>query len=176
MNKKWELCNVDEKLVRKVSEKYDISEVLATVLVNRGIVDTGEVGVYLKPTRKDFHDPYLMPDMDKAVERIIKAIENKEKVIIYGDYDVDGITSTMVLKKFLDEHGLTVGYKIPNRLDEGYGLNMTAIKEIADQGYHLIITVDCGISGVEEIKYAYELGMELIITKHQQKYQRLLLV
>ena len=168
MNKKWELCNVDEKLVRKVSEKYDISEVLATVLVNRGIVDTGEVGVFLNPTRKDFHDPYLMPDMDKAVERIIKAIENKEKVIIYGDYDVDGITSTMVLKKFLDEHGLTVGYKIPNRLDEGYGLIMTAIKEIADQGYHLIITVDCGISGVEEIKYAYELGMEVIVTDHHE--------
>ena len=168
MNKKWELCNVNEELVKEIAEKYNISEVLATVLVNREIVDTDEVEIFLNPTRKDFHDPYLMPDMEKAVDRIIKAIENKEKVIIYGDYDVDGITSTMVLKKFLDEHGLEVGYKIPNRLDEGYGLNMAAIKEIAEQGYHLIITVDCGISGIEEIKYAYELGMEVIVTDHHE--------
>lgn len=168
MNKKWELCNVNEELVKEIAEKYNISEVLATVLVNREIVDTDEVEIFLNPTRKDFHDPYLMPDMEKAVDRIIKAINNKEKVIIYGDYDVDGITSTMVLKKFLDEHGLEVGYKIPNRLDEGYGLNMAAIKEIAEQGYHLIITVDCGISGIEEIKYAYELGMEVIVTDHHE--------
>ncbi len=168
MNKKWELCNVNEELVKEIAEKYNISEVLATVLVNREIVDSDEVEIFLNPTRKDFHDPYLMPDMEKAVDRIIKAIDNKEKVIIYGDYDVDGITSTMVLKKFLDEHGLEVGYKIPNRLDEGYGLNMAAIKEIAEQGYHLIITVDCGISGIEEIKYAYELGMEVIVTDHHE--------
>ncbi len=168
MNKKWELCNVNEELVKEIAEKYNISEVLATVLVNREIVDSDEVEIFLNPTRKDFHDPYLMPDMEKAVDRIIKSIDNKEKVIIYGDYDVDGITSTMVLKKFLDEHGLEVGYKIPNRLDEGYGLNMAAIKEIAEQGYHLIITVDCGISGIEEIKYAYELGMEVIVTDHHE--------
>ena len=168
MNKKWELCNVNEEIVKEIAEKYNISTVLATVLFNRGIVDAEDVEIFLNPTRKDFHDPYLMPDMEKAVDRIIKAIENKEKVIIYGDYDVDGITSTMVLKKFLDEHGLEVGYKIPNRLDEGYGLNMAAIKEIAEQGYHLIITVDCGISGVEEIKYAYELGMEVIVTDHHE--------
>ena len=168
MNKKWELCNSNEELVKKIAEKYDIPEVLATVLVNREIVTSEDIEIFLNPTRKDFHDPYKMPDMQKAVDRIIKAMEDKEKVIIYGDYDVDGITSTMVLKKFLDENGLEVGYKIPNRLDEGYGLNMAAIKEIAEQGYHLIITVDCGISGVEEIKYAYELGMEVIVTDHHE--------
>ena len=168
MNKKWELCNSNEELVKEIAEKYNIPEVLATVLVNREIVTSEDIEIFLNPTRKDFHDPYKMPDMEKAVDRIIKAMENKEKVIIYGDYDVDGITSTMVLKKFLDENGLEVGYKIPNRLDEGYGLNMAAIKEIAEQGYHLIITVDCGISGVEEIKYAYELGMEVIVTDHHE--------
>lgn len=168
MNKKWELCNSNDELVNEIKEKYDIPEILATVLVNRDIINGKDIEVFLNPTRKDFHDPYDMPDMQKAVDRIIKAIENKEKVIVYGDYDVDGITSTMVLKKFLDEHGLEVGYKIPNRLDEGYGLNRNAIKEIADQGYHLIITVDCGISGIEEVKYAYELGMEVIITDHHE--------
>lgn len=168
MNKKWELYNLNEELIKEIAEKYQIPEVLATVLVNREIVTSEDIEIFLNPTRKDFHNPYDMPDMEKAVDRIIKAMETKEKVIIYGDYDVDGITSTMVLKKFLDENGLEVGYKIPNRLDEGYGLNKTAIKEIADQGYHLIITVDCGISGVEEIKYAYELGMEVIVTDHHE--------
>ena len=168
MNKKWELYNSNEKLVKEIMAKYQIPEVLATVLVNREIVTPEDVEIFLNPTRNDFHDPYKMPDMQKAVDRIIQAMENNEKVIVYGDYDVDGITSTMVLKKFLDENGLNVGYKIPNRLDEGYGLNKTAIKEIADQGYHLIITVDCGISGVEEIKYAYELGMEVIVTDHHE--------
>ncbi|MBR2290376.1 MAG: DHH family phosphoesterase [Clostridia bacterium] len=100
-------------------------------------------------------------------------MEKHEKVIIYGDYDVDGITSTMVLKKFLGEHGLEVGYKIPNRLSEGYGLNQEAVKKIAEDGYKLIITVDCGISGIEEIKLAYELGMEVIVTDHHEPQEEI---
>lgn len=169
MNKKWEIYDYDEEEVKNVAKKYNISELLANVLVNRNIAKSDEdVKIFLEPTRNDFHDPYKMPDMQKAVDRIMKAIKTKEKVIIYGDYDVDGITSTMVLKSFLDENGLEVGYRIPNRLNEGYGLNMNAIKEIADQGYNLIITVDCGISGIEEIKYAYELGMEVIVTDHHE--------
>lgn len=100
-------------------------------------------------------------------------MEKKEKVIIYGDYDVDGITSTMVLKKFLDEHGLLVDYKIPNRLYEGYGLNKNSIKQISDDGYKLIITVDCGISGIEEIDYANRLGMEVIVTDHHEPQENL---
>lgn len=169
MNKKWELYDYNEKEVEEISLKYNISKLLATVLINRNIVKSDkDVNTFLEPTRNDFHDPYKMPDMKKAVDRIIKAINNKEKVIIYGDYDVDGITSTMVLKSFLDENGLEVGYRIPNRLNEGYGLNMKAIEEIKAQGYSLIITVDCGISGTEEVKYAYQLGMEVIITDHHE--------
>ena len=114
-----------------------------------------------------------MPDMKIAVKRIIKAIENNEKAIIYGDYDVDGITSITVLSKFLKERGLNVGAYIPNRLNEGYGLNKEAIKKIADSGYKLIITVDCGISGIEEIKYAYSLGMEVIVTDHHEPLDEL---
>lgn len=168
MNKKWELYNLDENVIKNIEKKYNISNLLATVLVNREIINDEEIKVFLEPTRKDFHDPFQMPDMNKAVDRITKAMKNKEKVIIYGDYDVDGITSTVVLKSFLDEHGLNVDYKIPNRLNEGYGLNKNAIKEIADKGYNLIITVDCGISGIEEIKYANELGMEVIVTDHHE--------
>ncbi|MBP3595773.1 MAG: single-stranded-DNA-specific exonuclease RecJ [Clostridia bacterium] len=168
MNKKWEICEKNVDLVKEIVKKHNISELLANILVNRNIINDDEIKIFLNPTRNDFHDPYLMPDMDKAVERIIEAIEKQEKTIIYGDYDVDGITSITVLKKFLGERGLNVGYRIPNRLEEGYGLNKKAIKEIADEGYKLIITVDCGISGTEEIAYAYSLGMEVIVTDHHE--------
>ena len=168
MNRKWELYEPDIELVNKVAYENNISETLATILVNRNIIEEDEIQVFLNPTRKDFHDPYLMPDMEKAIERILKAIEKKEKIIIYGDYDVDGITSITVLKKFLDELGLNVGYTIPNRLEEGYGLNKEAIKKIKEKNYDLIITVDCGISGIEEIKYANELGLEVIVTDHHE--------
>ena len=172
MNRKWEFYKVDDDKIREISEKHGISELLATVLYNREVLDD-EIDVFLNPKRSDFHDPYLMPDMEVAVNRIIKAIENNEKVMIYGDYDVDGITSITVLKKFLGERGLDAGYKIPNRLNEGYGLNKTAIEKIAEEGYSLIITVDCGISGNSEIDLANSLGMEVIVTDHHEPLDEL---
>ena len=168
MNKKWEFYGVDEETIKDISSKNNISELLATVLANRGITESKKIEKFLNPTRNDFYDPYMMPDMEIAIERIIKAVENKEKVIIYGDYDVDGITSITVLKKFLSEIGLEVGYYIPNRLDEGYGLNLEAVKKIAEEKYTLIITVDCGISGIDEIDYANSLGIETIVTDHHE--------
>lgn len=168
MRKKWKYKELDEEKIDEIVRKFDVPELLATVLVNRGIVDDEEIRVFLNPTRSDFHDPYLMPDMEIAVERIIKAINNQEKVIIYGDYDVDGITSITVLKKFLKICGLEVDYYIPNRLSEGYGLNKAAIDYIKEKEYTLIITVDCGISGIEEIEYANSLGIETIVTDHHE--------
>ena len=168
MRKKWKYKELDEEKIDEIVKKFDVPELLATVLVNRGIVDDEEIRVFLNPTRSDFHDPYLMPDMEIAVERIIKAIDNQEKVIIYGDYDVDGITSITVLKKFLKTCGLEADYYIPNRLSEGYGLNKAAIDYIKEKEYTLIITVDCGISGIEEIEYANSLGIETIVTDHHE--------
>ena len=112
MNKKWEICEKNEDLVKEISKKHNISELLANILVNRNIVNDDEIKVFLNPTRNDFHDPYLMPDMDKAVERIIKAIENQEKTIIYGDYDVDGITSICVLSQKGPEFKKQVDYDL----------------------------------------------------------------
>ena len=143
MNKKWEYCEINTKEVEQIKNKYNVSDLVATVISNKKL--SGNIDIFLNPTRNDFYDPFLMPDMDIAVNRIIKAIENKEKVIIYGDYDVDGITSITVLKKFLKERGLDVDSYIPNRLDEGYGLNKDAIDKIVEQKYTLMITVDCGI-------------------------------
>lgn len=173
MKKKWEYYEQDKELVEQIAKKHNISTLLAKILINRNIVDEEEIKVFLNPKRNNFHDPFLMLDMDKAVDRIIKAIKNKEKIIIYGDYDVDGITSITVLKKFLSERGLEVDYYIPNRLEEGYGLNKEAIQEIAKKGYTLMITVDCGISGINEVEIANSLGIETIITDHHEQLDSL---
>lgn len=173
MNKKWVYNDVDKNKVLEIKEKYGLNELLATILVTRNMVEDNKIKVFLEPTRKDFYDPFLLPDMEIAVSRIIEAINKKEKIIIYGDYDVDGITSISVLKKFLEDRQLEVGKYIPNRLDEGYGLNKEAIDEIYKNGYKLMITVDCGISGLEEVEYANSLGIETIITDHHEPLEKL---
>ena len=172
MNKKWQIRDTNQEEVNKIANKFNISKLLATIIVNKKI-EENQIPVFLNPTRNDFHDPFLMPDMEIAVNRIIKAIKNNEKTIIFGDYDVDGITSITVLKRFLEERGLEVDSYIPNRLEEGYGLNKEAVKEIADKNYTLMITVDCGISCVDEIEYANSLGIETIITDHHEPGDKL---
>lgn len=171
--KSWQFYEENNELAEEISNKFKISKLLAQILINKNVTKDDEIEVFLNPKRNNFYDPFLMPDMEKAVERIIKAIENKEKVLIYGDYDVDGITSTTVLKKFLEKLGITVDYHIPNRLKEGYGLNKEAIEEIAEKGTQLMITVDCGISGVEETEYAKLKGIDVIITDHHEPGEKL---
>ena len=173
MNKKWQIYQTDENKVKGIQEKYKINKLLATILVNREITEKRQIEKFLNPKRNDFYNPYEMPDMEKAIERIIKAIENKEKIIIYGDYDVDGITSVTVLKSFLEERGIHVSEYIPNRLEEGYGLNKKAVEYIAKQGNQLMITVDCGISAIEEVEYANKLGIETIVTDHHEPGEEL---
>ena len=168
MTKKWKFYDIDQETAKKIKNKLKISELLSEILVNRNVKTEEEARIFLNPTRNDFYDPFLFKDMDIAVDRIIKAIEEKEKVVIYGDYDVDGITSTTVLKQFLEERGLKADTYIPNRLDEGYGLNKDAIDTIANNKNTLIITVDCGISGIKEIEYAKTLGIETIVTDHHE--------
>jgi len=173
MKKKWELYESNIDQIRQISKKHNISELLARILVNRGIVEDEEIGIFLDPKRNNFHDPFMMPDMEKAADRVVQAIQDNEKVIIYGDYDVDGITSITVLKKFLADRGLEVDYYIPNRLEEGYGLNKQAIQEIISKQYKLMITVDCGISGIEEIEICNKHGIDTIITDHHEQLENL---
>ena len=173
MIKKWQIYETDSQKVQELIDKYNLNLLLATILVNRNILETENLEKFLKPTRNDFHDPFLMPDMEIAVERILKAIENKEKIIIYGDYDADGITSITVLKSFFKDIGVDVFSYIPNRLEEGYGLNKPAVKKIVDDKYNLMITVDCGISAIEEIDYANSLGIETIVTDHHEVGEKL---
>lgn len=173
MNKKWEFYEENEEKIKEISEKFNISNLLAKMLINRNIVEDEEIRKFLNPTRNDFYNPFLMPDMEKAVKRIIKAIDNKEKVMIYGDYDVDGITSITVLKQFLSERGLETGYYIPNRLEEGYGLNEEAVCDIINQKYTLVITVDCGISGIDEIEMFNNAKVDVIVTDHHEQLENL---
>ena len=173
MRKEWKYYETDKEKIEEIKERYNVNEILATVLVNRGIVDDEEIRIFLEPTRNDFRNPFDMPDMEKAVNRIIKAIEKKERIIVYGDYDVDGITSITVLKRFLAERNVEIDTYIPNRLDEGYGLNKNAIKQLSENKYTLMITVDCGISGIEEIEYANSLGIDVVITDHHEPSDKL---
>ena len=168
MIKKWEIYDSNEQKVKEICDKYNLNKIIGKIIVNRNVTSDEDVRIFITPTRDDFHDPFLFKGMDIAVDRILQAINNKEKIIIYGDYDVDGITSTTVLKKYLQERGGIVNTYIPNRLNEGYGLNKEAIKKIKEMGTDLIITVDCGISGIEEVKYAKELGIEVIVTDHHE--------
>ncbi len=168
MRKQWKCYDTNLQQAKKLQSEYKISSLIATILANRNIINEEQIRKFIHPTRNDFYDPFKMPDMEQAVERILQAIEYNEKIIIYGDYDVDGITSITVLKRFLQDREVPVDYYIPNRIDEGYGLNKTAIQKIASKGYKLIITVDCGITSKEEIDLANELGIDVVITDHHE--------
>lgn len=173
MTKKWEGFQIDELKVSEVAKNHNISELLARILLNRNIDTDEKINKFLYPKLEDLNDPYLFNGMDKAVDRILKAIENKEKITIYGDYDVDGITSITVLKKFLDEIGAIVDYYLPNRLSEGYGLNQKALDTIKARGTKLMLTVDCGISAYNEIEYAKSIGFDVIVTDHHECPEKL---
>lgn len=157
-----------DKLEKHIKDKYRFSDLTAKILAEKNFQTDDEIDVFLNPKRRDFRNPFDMPDMTKAIDRIIKAIDNKEKIIIYGDYDADGITSTTILKRFFKDIGVDADYYIPNRLSEGYGMSISAVEKIAEMGYNLIITVDCGITSVNEVERAKELNVDVIITDHHE--------
>lgn len=168
LQKKWLLKEFDKNSVVEISRNLHISPITAIILYNRGIRDEKAINAFLKSDFQSMHDPFLLRDMEKAVERIQKAKRNGEKITIYGDYDVDGITSIAILYKHLTGMGFEVDYYVPDRIQEGYGVNKEALDKIRESGTTLIITVDTGITAVEETEYAKSLGMDLIITDHHE--------
>ena len=144
------------------------NELVKILLINRGITDADEARSFIEAGEELWNDPFLMKDMDAACERLRKAIEAHEKIAVYGDYDVDGVTSTAVLINYLTDLGIETEYYIPQRCDEGYGLNSCAIKALHDSGATLLITVDSGITGFEEVRYANSIGLDIIITDHHE--------
>ncbi len=167
MGKVWNVKKQDVLKIEEYSKKFKISMPLAQMLVAKEI-EMSKVDEFLNPDLDKLHDPRCLPDMQLLVDRVLKAKENNENIVIYGDYDVDGITSITVLYSFLKDIGITPSYYLPDRLEEGYGLNNNALKYIKEQGADLVITVDCGISAHSEAEYATSIGLDLIITDHHE--------
>ncbi len=173
MNKIWQVAAVDAGLERQLAEELKIPLLLARLLINRGVKDSLSARLFLSPQLTQLHDPYLLNDMTPAVERIGQVRAGKEKVLVYGDYDVDGITGVTLLVSVLKKGGIAASYYIPHRVKEGYGLNKGAIEEASREGVSLIITVDCGITAREEVAYARQKGIEVIVTDHHQPGENL---
>ncbi len=170
MNKEYQ-WNSRESAPSELFERFpELSETVVQLLSNRGITTQEEVDHFLTPDySQDQHDPYLFADMEKAIARIASAIEQKESIVIHGDYDADGVCASSVLYLTLQKIGATVEVYLPHRDTEGYGLNMSTIQTLSDQKTNLIITVDCGISNKDEITKAKELGMDVIVTDHHSQ-------
>ena len=164
--KRWLTAKPDLKMARRLSEACGYTLLAAVTLCARGMTVPEEAEAFLNPS--GLHDPRLLTDMDVAVDTIMAAIQAKKRIIVFGDYDVDGITATCVLTDYLRSVGANCGYYIPDRLNEGYGLNCAAIDRLHAEGAELIITVDSGITAHEEAAHAAALGMRMVITDHHE--------
>lgn len=151
---------------QQLAAELGISPILANLLMKRGITQAADARKFFRPQLLDLHDPFLMKDMDLAVERLNEAMGKKERILVYGDYDVDGTTSVALVYKFIQQYYSNIDYYIPDRYDEGYGVSRKGVDYAADSGVKLIIVLDCGIKAVEEIAYAKERGIDFIICDH----------
>jgi len=166
---RWEYANTErEEVIPKMQKELGVPRKIAHLLSLRGVNSYEQARAFFRPEVSRIHDPFLMKDMDKATARLAKAVRNREKVLVYGDYDVDGTTATSILQIFLKDFGVKVEYYIPHRFKEGYGVNAEGIEYAANIGADLIIAVDCGITAVKEAKIAAQKGMDLIICDHHQ--------
>ncbi len=165
--KKWKVSHIDKELAAQVAENHSLDPFTALILVSRGISEYEDVEEFFD-SDFSFCDSYLICDMEKAVERIEKAIEQNEKICVYGDYDADGVTSTALMYSYLSSRGADVLYYIPDRISEGYGMSKIGVDKLHSQGVRLIVTVDNGISAVEEIDYANSLGIDTVVTDHHK--------
>lgn len=156
------------EIVKQLQQSLNVDEVIATLLVQRGIETFEEANHFFRPSLEHLHDPYLMKDMDKAVTRILQAIEDGENILVYGDYDVDGTTSVALMSSYLKTKTATVATYIPDRYDEGYGVSYKGIDFADDNDFSLIIALDCGIKAIDKIEYAKEKGIDFIICDHHR--------
>ncbi|MFH1826772.1 MAG: single-stranded-DNA-specific exonuclease RecJ [bacterium] len=173
MDKVWQIFKQDAPLAANLAHELKISSLTAQVLINRGIHDLREAQAFLKPSLADLRNPMEIPNIEKAAKRVLLAKERGEKVCVYGDYDVDGVTGTAILVNTLKLLGLDTIYYIPHRYGEGYSLSDASVAEIAKMGVKLIVTVDCGISNFKEIEEAKRLGLEVVVTDHHNLPEKL---
>lgn len=165
--KKWITAHIDKEIAAQVAENHCLDPFTALIVVSRGITEYEDVEEFFE-NDFSFCDPYLIVDMEKCVDRINLALEKGERICVFGDYDADGVTATALMYSYLSNKGADVMYYIPDRVTEGYGMNCSAIDKLHEQGVKLIVTVDNGISAIEEIDYANSLGIETVVTDHHQ--------
>jgi single-stranded-DNA-specific exonuclease len=168
VEKQWRIAPPDRAAAEAVARQFGMSAVAAQVLLNRGVIGEPAVRAFLHPDLNQLHDPSCMPEMEIAAQRVRDAVERRRKIAVYGDYDVDGISATAILLRCLALVGANAEFYVPDRFEEGYGLNAAAVRKLAEAGTQLLITVDCGITAVEEIALARKLGMEVIVTDHHE--------
>ena len=174
LEKRWKIKEItDDYAVKSLADSLNFSEVLAKLLIHRNIKNFSQSKFFFRPTINSLYDPFLMDGMEKATTRVIKALTENQPICIYGDYDVDGTCSTALLYMFLKELGANVEYYIPKRLTEGYGISQSGIDYVKSRNISLLISVDCGITAVEETNYANELGIDLIICDHHQPKEQI---
>ncbi len=167
MNKIWQVKEIgDINVIKHLSASLNVNMVIANLLAQRGITTFAEAKSFFRPKLSDLHDPFLMKDMDKAVERLSRAIDNQEKVLIYGDYDVDGTTSVALMYQFLRTRIKNLDFYIPDRYSEGYGISPRSIDYAANENFSLVIVLDCGIKAVDKIRQAKSKGIDFIICDH----------
>lgn len=169
MEKRWVLKpQGNEEVVNRLAGELRISKFLVNLLVQRGINNYDEARKFFRPSLDDLHDPFLMRDMDKAIERIGEALARKEHILVYGDYDVDGTTAVSLVYTFLKTYSGNIGYYIPDRYKEGYGISRQGIEWAKENGYSLIIALDCGIKSTDKVEFATSLGIDFIICDHHR--------
>lgn len=169
MPKPWRFAPHDASAVRELSQRLRLPALVAQVLVARGYTSSSAAETFLQSSLMALHEPDLMPHLSDAAERVLSAVKSGRRITIYGDYDVDGVTATSILWYCLRLANATVDYYIPHRMEEGYGLNCDAIRQLHEEDpQRLVVTVDCGISSVTEAALAKELGLELVITDHHE--------
>ena len=166
MLKRWTIKKHDRAEIAKLAASLKVSPLIAALLISRGFETEQKAHKFLNPSYNDLHDPYLLKGMKTAVERVLKAIENDEKILIWGDYDVDGTTGTVVLRKALEILGAKTGFHVPNRFTEGYGINIEFLEKAKNKGYSLVISVDTGTRSFEPLAWAKENGLDVIVTDH----------
>lgn len=163
--------NLDQ--IKTLQDTLDVDDTIATILVQRGITTYEDAKRFFRPSLTDLHDPFLMKDMDKAVERIEKAISNEENILVFGDYDVDGTTSVALMSQYLKTRTSLVYTYIPDRYNEGYGLSIKGIDFASENNFSLIIALDCGVKAIEKVTYAKQLGIDFIICDHHRPGEKL---
>lgn len=166
--RKWSVSPSQPERALRLAKALSVSPILAQLLINRGVEDPAAAGTFLRTRLDHLHDPFQLKEMHKAVDRILRALRDNEKILVFGDYDVDGVTGTTLMVQFFRTLGREIGWYIPHRIEEGYSLSRAAVEKFAKDGIKVLITVDCGTSSIEEVRVAQELGVDVIVTDHHE--------